>query len=430
MNQHHTRSDTTRSEAPSAEPSSTSRHVTAPLAPSIDHARSTDQPAPPPSLTDRLFGWLRPVAAPSDLRTDLEDALAEEQSPGNDFSPEERAMLRNILRLRETRAEDVMVPRADIVAVDQTTSLGDVLAQLRGSGHSRMPVFDGSLDQPVGMVHIKDAVSYLIDRARTENTSTRQRARARKAAGKEAGGADSGKAAVLAAQAGFDLRKMDLETSLEVATIIRPLLFVPASMSATDLMAQMQANRVQMALVIDEYGGTDGLISLEDLIETVVGDIEDEHDDEVAPRFEAIGDGGYIADARVPLKDLQMVFGDLFEVDEEDMDEIDTVGGLVFNELGRIPVRGELIDAVEGLDIEVTDADPRRIKGLKVYPAGLRRRDPRGTRRTGRANGSEGTEPVQQVAHALAEPSSLADPSDMGEPSRPPEDHSTQSTRA
>lgn len=362
----------------SSEPSSTNRLATA----SSNSPQTTAHDA---DWVNRLFGWLRPVSNGHDLRTDLEDALSEDQSQGNGFSPEERAMLRNILRLRETRTEDVMVPRADIVAVDQSTSLGLVLAQLRRSGHSRMPVFDGSLDHPVGLVHIKDVVSFLIDRAAVDDSSPRKRARARQAAAAQTGE----KAASATPEAsGFDLRKIDLETRLDEVGIVRPLLFVPASMPATDLMAQMQANRVQMALVIDEYGGTDGLISLEDLIETVVGDIEDEHDDEVAPHFSAIGDGGYTADARVPIEDIQLVFGDLFEIDEEDAEEIDTLGGLVYTALGRIPVRGELIDAVQGLDIEVTDADPRRIKRLKVYPAGLRRRDPRATRRSPRATGA------------------------------------------
>jgi CBS domain containing-hemolysin-like protein len=365
-------------DASSLEPSSTGRLMTAPSNTPSQTARAASSDAP---WVNRLFGWLKPTTNGTDLRTDLEDALEEDQGIGHDFSPEERLMLRNILRLRETRTEDVMVPRADIVAIDQLVPLGQVLEKLRSSGHSRMPVFDGSLDHPVGMVHIKDVVSYLIDRARNEDTSPRKRARARKAAVEQG----SGKATETAQAAGFDLRKIDLDTNLKDAGIVRPLLFVPASMSATDLMAQMQANRVQMALVIDEYGGTDGLISLEDLIETVVGDIEDEHDDEVAPHFDAIGDGGYVADARVPIEDVQKVFGDLFEIDEDDADEIDTLGGLVFTALGRIPVRGELIDTVEGLDIEVTDADPRRIKRLKVYPAGLRRRDPRAPRRASRS---------------------------------------------
>ncbi|MEO0384699.1 MAG: hemolysin family protein [Pseudomonadota bacterium] len=379
-------------DASSLEPSSTGRQMTASSNPKSQAAGAA---SPDAAWVDRLFGWLKPSTNGTDLRTDLEDALAEEQSPGHDFSPEERAMLRNILRLRETRTEDVMVPRADIVAIDQTTSLGLVLEKLRSSGHSRMPIFDGSLDHPVGMVHIKDVVSHLIDRARQEDTSPRKRAQARKAAVEKGNSA----AAQTAEAAGFDLRKIDLDTSLQDAKIVRPLLFVPASMSATDLMAQMQANRVQMALVIDEYGGTDGLISLEDLIETVVGDIEDEHDDDVAPHFDAIGDGGYIADARVPIKDVQQVFGHLFEIDKEDAEEIDTLGGLVFTALGRIPVRGELIDAVDGLDIEVTDADPRRIKRLKVYPAGLRRRDPRTPRRAARpgaANEDEKPSPDAQ----------------------------------
>ncbi|MEM6383359.1 MAG: hemolysin family protein [Pseudomonadota bacterium] len=341
--------------------------------------QKADDDAPKRGILDRLVGWLRP-APPTDLRTDLEDALANEQSPDDDFSLEERALLRNILRLRETRTEDVMVPRADIVAIEQSASLGDVLSQLRRSGHSRMPVFDGSLDHPIGMVHIKDVVSFLIDRARVNRENTRAKVRAAKA--RAASVIDDAVAAQLGPQ--FDLNQIDLETRLGDVSIVRQLLFVPASMSVTDLMAQMQANRVQMALVIDEYGGTDGLISLEDLIETVVGDIEDEHDDDIAPSLDPLGDGGYAADARLPLEEVQLVFGDVITVDEDDADEIDTLGGLVFNALGRIPVRGELIDAVDGLDIEVTDADPRRIKKLKVYPAGLRRRDPRGGRRGGR----------------------------------------------
>lgn len=358
----------------------------------------------------RLFGWMRPGNG-VDLRTDLEDALADEQAPHDDFSPEERAMLRNILRLRGTRTEDVMVPRADIIAVDRTTSLGEVLARLRTSGHSRMPVFDGSLDQPIGMVHIKDVVSYLIDRAQANPATGRAKARARKAAeavrAAEGGGKQAGSKAVAKAVSQFNLRHIDLEAKLSEVSIVRQLLFVPASMSATDLMAQMQANRVQMALVIDEYGGTDGLVSLEDLIETVVGDIEDEHDDDIAPGMEALGDGGYLADARVPIEDIQEIFGDRLVFDKGDAEEIDTLGGLVFTALGRIPVRGELIDAVEGLDIEVTDADPRRIKKLKIYPAGLRRRDPHQPRRAVRPSsqpaasdptGDPGGEPPQTEA--------------------------------
>ncbi len=374
-------------DASSLEPSSMGRHATA-FSPSPSQSESPGAAKDTPWV-NRLFGWLRPPQNGTDLRTDLEDALAEEQGAGDDFTPEERAMLRNILRLRETRSEDVMIPRADIVAIDQSASLGEVLAQLRSSGHSRMPVFEGSLDHPVGMVHIKDVVSYLIDRARSEAPSSRQKARAKKAAGEDG---DEAKPSAPT----FDPRKIDLDTRLQDVSIVRNLLFVPASMPAPDLMAQMQTQRVQMALVIDEYGGTDGLISLEDLIETVVGDIEDEHDDDDAPHFEAIGDGGYVADARVPIEDVQMVFGDLFEIDDEDADEIDTLGGLVFTSLGRIPVRGELIDAVQGLDIEVTDADPRRIKGLKVYPAGLRRRDPRATRRSTARSGSAATQPSSQ----------------------------------
>ncbi|MEM6713232.1 MAG: hemolysin family protein, partial [Pseudomonadota bacterium] len=376
--------DATSLNSKSVDPSSTSRHETASLTPSARSLHSGHHDA---GLLQRMLNAILPSTNGGDLRTDLEDALSEDQSLGHDFSPEESAMLRNILRLRETRTEDVMVPRADIEAVDQNTPLGAVLAELRTSGHSRLPVFDGSLDQPVGLVHIKDVVSYLIDQAQSD--VAKPKSRTRKTAQSEKAKAETDAAPAMLV--GFDLTQIDLETRLADIDIMRPLLFVPASMSATDLMAQMQANRVQMALVIDEYGGTDGLISFEDLLETVVGDIEDEHDDEVAPSLEPIGDGGYTADARVPIKQVQEVFGDRFEVEEEDTEEVDTLGGLVFTALGRIPVRGELVDAVEGLDIEVTDADPRRIKHLKVYPAGLRRRDPRQARRVqrpGPANGA------------------------------------------
>ena len=278
----------------------------------------SDKPVSRIGLVDRLMGWMKPSNG-SDLRGDLEDALASDQGRDSNFSPQERAMLRNILRLRETRTEDVMIPRADIIAVDHTTSLGLVLARLRTSGHSRMPVFDGSLDQPIGLIHIKDVVSYLIDKASTGPGS--QRAKAGEKARQKARAGDlvpDESTVEAAAVAGFDLRRIDLETRLCDVAIVRKLLFVPASMSATDLMAQMQANRVQMALVIDEYGGTDGLISLEDLIETVVGDIEDEHDDEIAPSLVAIGDGGFLADARVPIEEVSEVFAEHFTIDEEE----------------------------------------------------------------------------------------------------------------
>ena len=183
----------------------------------VGDAPQTAAPAAPTPWVDRLFGWLKPAANGSGLRTDLEDALAEEQHEGSDFSPEERAMLRNILRLRETRTEDVMVPRADIVAVDQSTSLAMVLAQLRTSGHSRMPVFDGSLDHPVGMVHIKDVVSLLIDRARNDPAKTRRRGRPARSAAAEADAVQAGDPRAMT----FDLGRIDLVASLRVAGIIR-----------------------------------------------------------------------------------------------------------------------------------------------------------------------------------------------------------------
>ena len=176
------------------------------------------------------------------------------------FSPGERAMLNNILRLREVRVEDVMVPRADIEAVEINTTLGDLMNLFEQSGHSRMPVYAETLDDPRGMVHIRDVVAH-ITRARPRQEG----ARARKPA---AGGRR------------LDLANVDLAKTIGELSLIRTVLFVPPSMLASDLMARMQATRTQMALVIDEYGGTDGLVSLEDIVEMVVGDIEDEHDDD------------------------------------------------------------------------------------------------------------------------------------------------------
>jgi CBS domain containing-hemolysin-like protein len=165
----------------------------------------------------------------------------------------------------------------------------------------------------------------------------------------------------------LDLSSVDLSISLRDVNLIRNLLFVPPSMPATDLMAKMQAGRIQMALVIDEYGGTDGLVSLEDLVEEVVGDIEDEHDEDEEAMLADAGDGIWIADPRLPLEDLDEALGTLLS-DGEISEDVDTLGGLLYVTVGRVPVRGELVlvDDVPGYEFEVMDADPRRIKRLKI----------------------------------------------------------------
>jgi CBS domain containing-hemolysin-like protein len=303
--------------------------------------------APPAAAADpqrRRESWLARLTTAlarrgggGSLREDLATALADEVSDATTFTPRERVLLQNILRLREVRVDDVMVPRADIQAVEAGTTLAEVLSGFRASGHSRMPVYRETLDDPVGMVLIKDVTALIISTA----------------------AGDDG---------GYDLSRVDLSRPLSATDLVRPVLFVPPSMPATDLMAKMQSARVQMALVIDEYGGTDGLVSLEDVVETVVGDIEDEHDvDDDDATIVPAGEGAWIADARVDLEAVQAVIGPDFDPGEMS-EEVDTIGGLIFAVLGRIPVRGELVSpkALPAFEFEVLDADTRRIRRLKI----------------------------------------------------------------
>lgn len=314
-------------------------------------SNTTEQPPPEPDSPGRSTGlapegWLERIKAavglrgPQSIREEITDALA---SAGEDagFSPEERAMLANILALREVRVDDIMVPRADIDAVDIGISLGQLLLAFQTSGHSRMPVHRDTLDDPVGLVHIKDLMSHITRIAAIGGDS-------------EEGGAE-----------GLDLRRVDFNQPLATSDLVRNILFVPPSMPVTALLASMQATHMQLALVIDEYGGTDGLVSLEDVIEMVVGDIEDEHDDDEAPKIVPEGDGAFVADARADLDEVSAAVGtDL--AGGEAAEDVDTIGGLVVSLLGRVPVRGELVSAPGGYEFEILDADPRRIKRLRI----------------------------------------------------------------
>lgn len=291
------------------------------------------------SLIDRLLGKIG-LRSGALIRGELEDALEEGENDSG-FSPEEREMLRNVLRLRIQRVNDVMVPRADIVAVDIDTTLGELLRLFRTEGHSRLPVYSDTLDDPRGMVHIRDFLDYIA-------------ARAEAASGQETAGSSP------------DLGRIDLTTTLAEAKIFRPVLFVPPSMPALDLLVKMQTTRTHMALVIDEYGGTDGLVSIEDLVEIVVGDIEDEHDDAATQMITAEEDGSFIADGRTSLEDVE----EMLSIDFDSVDiaeDVDTVGGLIATLAGRLPVRGEVINGPLGLEFQVLDADPRRIKKARIH---------------------------------------------------------------
>jgi CBS domain containing-hemolysin-like protein len=269
-------------------------------------------------------------------------ALAES---GADASSQERAMLKNVLALRQARVADVMIPRADIVAVPVDVTLAELMTVFRDAAHSRLPVYGETLDEPHGMVHIRDFVDYLGSKAQAPGGER----------GKE------GEAPPIA-----DLSRVDLATPLEALKILRPVLYVPSSMRAMALLRRMQATRTHMALVIDEYGGTDGLVSIEDLIEIVVGEIEDEHDDEEGPLVSRVDERTLVAGARAELSEVSAMLGVDLSVGHA-AEEVDTIGGLIVTLAGRVPVRGELIAGPDDIEFEVMDADPRRLKRVRIH---------------------------------------------------------------
>ena len=250
------------------------------------------------------------------IRDDIEDAL-DDASLADDFSPLRTRDAEECSGLHEVRVSDVMVPRADIIAVAIDVCLGEVLATFRTAGHSRLPVHGETLDDPRGMVHIRDFVDY-----------RRRRRRKKAPASKRAQGGQARKCSLRSrSQRAPCICAIDLSIRLEAAGILRPVLYAPPSMPALDLLVKMQATRTHMALVIDEYGGTDGLVSIEDIVEMIVGDIEDEHDLDENPKIECVAPGVFIADARVGLEDASRSTGlDLTALGERE--EVDTLGGL------------------------------------------------------------------------------------------------------
>ncbi|MCP4385503.1 MAG: HlyC/CorC family transporter [Hyphomicrobiales bacterium] len=326
---------------------------------------TSPEPAPEPDSTNPVGvppqeGWLERIKSAVGLRgavpirQEIAEALDTDDAVAG-FSPEERAMLSNILRLREVRVDDVMVPRADIVAVDTDISLADLLADFLRAGHSRLPVYRETLDDPVGLVHIKDLMGFFARAAAVAPGALEGHVNG------GAGGNGAAREPVV-----FDLPRVNLSDALSAVELVRDILFVPPSMPVTALLASMQATRMQMALVIDEYGGTDGLVSLEDVVELVVGDIEDEHDSEVTPMIVPDGEGVFLADARADLDEVSAAIGSSLAPGDA-AEDVETIGGLVFSLLGRIPVRGELVTAPGGLEFEILDADPRRIRRLRIY---------------------------------------------------------------
>lgn len=323
------------------------------------HRESRNLPVPVPQGADiareyaftrwlrAMFGWRS-----SSIRADLKEVLEEGAPSESGFSPQESAMLRNILGLRERRIADVMVPRADIISVQQDIDLAQLVKMFETAAHSRLVVYNDTLDDPIGMVHIRDLIGFMTRMAGHSKSRSRRKKPATE---------------------GLDFSAIDLSIPLSQTKIIRPILFVPPSMPALDLLAKMQTTRIHLALVVDEYGGTDGIVSIEDIVEQIVGDIEDEHDDE-APSVVRQTDGSFVADARATLEEVMATVGAGFDVGEA-ADAVDTLGGYLVTKVGRVPLRGELVPGPGTFEIEILDADPRRVKRVRIHRGKSRRPD-------------------------------------------------------
>jgi CBS domain containing-hemolysin-like protein len=272
-----------------------------------------------PGFLVRLMAWRTPKNGDSTLRDTFDELIEEHEKRVDSIDPGERALIANILMLSGLSAHNIMVPRADIGAVSVNTSLDDLVRQINVDAHSRLPVYRESLDDVIGMVHIKDVLT------------------------------EMGKGAT------FSLRR-----------ILRKILFVSPTMPVLDLLLQMQMTHLHMALVVDEYGGIDGLITIEDLVEQIVGEIEDEHDVDTGPQLVPGPQGSLIADARLPVEQFEDAVGPILS-EEERAEKPETLGGLLFSLAGRVPTRGELIvHPSSGIEFEILEADPRRIKRLRM----------------------------------------------------------------
>lgn len=250
----------------------------------------------------------------------VQEAAEAPQNPGEvpELDRQERALIANVLRLRGITADDVMVPRADIVAMSAAIGFEDALALLRRENHSRLPVYGEQLDDVLGMIHIKDLMAF------------------------------SGE-----------------PDSFRVQSMLRQPLMVAPQLPVLDLLLQMRQRRIHLALVIDEYGGVDGLVTIEDLVETIVGDISDEHDEPAAVMLVGRHDGTFDVDARMEIEEFEARLGPVL-TDTERQSDIDTVGGLVFMLAGHVPARGEILTHESGLEFRVLDADARHIRKVRV----------------------------------------------------------------
>ena len=279
--------------------------------------------APPPGLLRRCADGIRRLfgggAADETVRDALEELIEEREEiegGGGGINSDERLLISNVLNMRDITVADVMVPRAEIVSIESAASREEIVDLLAREAHSRVPVYKETLDDVIGMIHIKDVL------------------------------------ACYSADAAFDIN-----------AIIRKVLFVSPTMRILDLLLEMRLARVHMALVVDEFGGVDGLVTIEDVVEEIVGDIQDEHDVDDIDMIER-PDGSVIADARTAIEDFEVRAG--LVLTEDEREAVDTLGGLVVELAGRVPSRGEVIKHSSGIEFEVTDADPRRVKRLRL----------------------------------------------------------------
>jgi magnesium and cobalt transporter len=285
-------------------------------------SEATDPPLRPTadSWLGRLFSRLgrtrKERAAEASLRETIEE-LIEEREEQEPIAADERALIANVLKLRTLTARDVMVPRSDIDAVEVDTSMPELIKHMTDSGHSRIPVYRGTLDDVLGMVLIKDLLTTMAE-------------------GKP----------------------------LALRRVLRKVLFVSPAMRTMDMLIEMRAARTHMALVVDEFGGVDGLVTIEDLIEQIVGEIDDEHDETETPKLERRADNSLLADARASIEEFEDEIGPVLS--EEERETADTLAGLVTSLAGHLPVRGEIVRHQSGLEFEILEADARRVKKLRV----------------------------------------------------------------
>jgi len=256
------------------------------------------------------------------LREEIEEAIESHEGEApvvGDLTPIERQMLRNLLHFGESKVADIAVPRGDIIAVRGTASFAELVAAFAEAGHSRLPVYEGSLDSVVGMIHLKDV---------------------------------------------YALQVTGAEPPGDIKELIRTPLYVPESMGVLDLLARMRADRMHLAIVVDEFGGTEGLVTIEDVVEEIVGDIEDEHDDEVVANLSRLEDGVWDADARTELEEVaETIDARLADVEED----VDTLGGLALVLAGHVPQIGEILEHPSGWRLEVTGCDARRVSRLRLH---------------------------------------------------------------